>query len=38
MISLLKGDYTRAAKIHLEMLDIFNGIFIAPNPVPIKKL
>ncbi|MDD5600375.1 MAG: 4-hydroxy-tetrahydrodipicolinate synthase [Candidatus Humimicrobiaceae bacterium] len=35
--SFKKGDYTRAAKIHLEMLDIFNGIFIAPNPVPIKE-
>jgi 4-hydroxy-tetrahydrodipicolinate synthase len=35
--SFKKGDYTRAAKIHLEMLDIFHGIFIAPNPVPIKE-
>ena len=38
MISSFKnGDYARASKIHLEMLDIFYGIFIATNPVPIKE-
>lgn len=32
-----KGDSTGAARIHLELLDIFHGIFIATNPVPIKE-
>lgn len=35
--SFKKGDFSRAAKIHLELLDIFHGIFIASNPVPIKE-
>ncbi len=35
--SFKKGDIGKAAGIHLELLDIFNGIFITTNPVPIKE-
>ncbi len=38
MISSFKrGDYSKAAGIHGKLLDIFYGIFIVTNPVPIKE-
>ncbi|EIJ81445.1 dihydrodipicolinate synthase [Bacillus methanolicus PB1] len=37
MISaFLNGDYERAAKIHQKLLPLMDGLFIAPNPVPVK--
>ncbi|MGI6678879.1 MAG: 4-hydroxy-tetrahydrodipicolinate synthase [Dehalobacterium sp.] len=37
MIDLFKSGYIREAlKIHLELFDLFKGIFITTNPVPIK--
>ena len=37
MISSFKrGDLNKAAEMHRNLLDIFYGIFIATNPVPIK--
>ncbi len=35
--SFKKGDVIEAAKLHNWLLDIFYGIFIVANPVPIKK-
>lgn len=35
--SFKKGAIREAAGIHLKLLDLFNGIFITTNPVPIKK-
>lgn len=32
-----KGDIKEAKRLHLELLDIFYGIFIVTNPIPIKK-
>src|SRR3989338_3660243 len=32
----LKGDFTKARRIHFELLPIFKGAFIETNPVPIK--
>lgn len=32
-----KGDFNKAAEIHGSLLDIFYGIFIVTNPVPIKE-
>jgi len=38
MISSFKrGDLNKAAEMHRNLLDIFYGIFIATNPVPIKE-
>lgn len=37
MISaFLNGDHERAAKIHQKLLPLMGGLFIAPNPVPVK--
>ncbi len=35
--SFKRGDYRKAAKLHRDLVDIFHGIFIATNPVPIKE-
>jgi len=35
--SFKKGDFRKAAKMHRDLTDIFYGIFIATNPVPIKE-
>ena len=35
--SFKRGDFRKAAKMHRDLLDIFYGIFIATNPVPIKE-
>jgi len=38
MITTFKrGDFRKAAKLHRDLLDIFYGIFITTNPVPIKE-
>lgn len=34
--SFLNGDSKRAAKFHQELLPIMQGLFAAPNPVPVK--
>jgi len=31
------GDYAAARKLHLELLDFHNAMFIESNPVPVKK-
>ncbi|MDE3838572.1 4-hydroxy-tetrahydrodipicolinate synthase [Bacillus methanolicus] len=37
MISaFLNGDHERAAKLHQKLLPLMDGLFIAPNPVPVK--
>jgi 4-hydroxy-tetrahydrodipicolinate synthase len=35
--SFKRGDYRKAAKLHRDLVDIFYGVFIATNPVPIKE-
>ena len=35
--SFKKGNFKDAAKMHRDLLDIFYGIFIATNPIPIKE-
>ncbi len=35
--SFKRGDLKKASGMHLDLLDIFYGIFIASNPVPIKE-
>lgn len=30
------GDVVKAARIHAEILDVMNGLFMYPNPVPVK--
>ncbi len=35
--SFKRGDFNRASELHRYLLDIFYGIFIATNPIPIKK-
>lgn len=32
----LDGDFTKAAKLQLEMLDLINKLFIEVNPIPVK--
>jgi 4-hydroxy-tetrahydrodipicolinate synthase len=32
----LKGEVEKAKEIHLELLDIFNKLFITTNPIPVK--
>ena len=32
-----KGNFKEAAELHCDLLDIFYGIFITTNPVPIKE-
>ncbi|HYE82899.1 MAG TPA: 4-hydroxy-tetrahydrodipicolinate synthase [Clostridia bacterium] len=34
--SYLKGDVSNAARLHLEMLDIFGKLFCTTNPIPVK--
>lgn len=34
--AFLNGDYNRAAKMHGSLLPIMEGLFKAPNPVPVK--
>lgn len=34
--SFLQGDYQTAAKWHQKLLPIMKGLFLAPNPVPVK--
>lgn len=34
--SFLAGDNKKAAKLHQKLMPIFTGLFICPNPVPIK--
>ncbi len=36
--SFESGNVERAAKIHRELLPIFNGLFITSNPIPVKYL
>ncbi|OEG00493.1 4-hydroxy-tetrahydrodipicolinate synthase [Vulcanibacillus modesticaldus] len=36
--SYLKGNNSLAASIHLDLLEFFEAIFVAPNPAPIKYL
>lgn len=37
MISaFISGNVAKAAKIHAQLHPIFNGLFICPNPVPVK--
>lgn len=38
MIGFLKnGNLKRAAELHIKYLDVFHGIFMTTNPIPIKK-
>lgn len=30
------GDFAQARKLHLELLPLFNGMFVETNPIPIK--
>ncbi|MDQ0270171.1 4-hydroxy-tetrahydrodipicolinate synthase [Cytobacillus purgationiresistens] len=32
----IEGDYKEAAKYHQELLPVMEGLFAAPNPVPVK--
>jgi len=34
--SFFTGDYARAAKLHQQLFPIMKGLFMAPNPVPVK--
>lgn len=34
--TFLTGDVTRAAALHRKLLPLFEGLFMAPNPVPVK--
>lgn len=36
--SFFEGNNQRASKIHLQLLSLFEGIFITSNPAPIKDL
>ncbi len=35
--SFKEGDFIKAAKIHRDFMDIFYGIFLSTNPIPIKR-
>jgi len=35
--SFKSGDFRKAAELHRDLVDIFYGIFITTNPVPIKE-
>ncbi len=37
MAYFMEGDIRKAARSHNDLLEVFYGIFIATNPVPIKK-
>jgi 4-hydroxy-tetrahydrodipicolinate synthase len=34
--SFLMGNTESATDIHLQLLDIFNGLFVVTNPIPVK--
>lgn len=34
--TFIKGDYQTAAKLHQKLLPVMQGLFTAPNPVPVK--
>ncbi|MBB6217060.1 4-hydroxy-tetrahydrodipicolinate synthase [Anaerosolibacter carboniphilus] len=34
--SFLRGNTERATEIHFQLLDIFNGLFVVTNPIPVK--
>lgn len=34
--SYLQGSVDQAAHIHLELLDIYNTLFLTSNPIPVK--
>lgn len=34
--SFLNGDLEKASKIHLQLLDAYNNLFIVSNPIPVK--
>lgn len=36
MEAFLAGDVARAAALHRKLLPLFEGLFMAPNPVPVK--
>jgi len=36
--SFLDGNVRRAAELHLQLIDLFDGIFVTSNPSPIKEL
>jgi 4-hydroxy-tetrahydrodipicolinate synthase len=38
MESFISGNHSEATRLHLKWLPLMEGIFIAPNPVPIKAL
>jgi len=33
----LKGDFSKAQKLHLELLELNNTLFIETNPIPVKE-
>lgn len=35
--SFKKGDIDRAKSIHLEIFDVFKGLFVMTNPIPVKE-
>jgi 4-hydroxy-tetrahydrodipicolinate synthase len=35
---LKERDFSKALSIHIELLPIFNGIFVETNPIPIKEV
>lgn len=37
ILSFKNGDFNKAAELHRHLLDIFYGVFITTNPVPIKE-
>lgn len=36
MQAYLAGETQKAAKLHLRLLPVFKGLFVCPNPVPVK--
>lgn len=34
--AFLNGELSEAAKLHQQLLPIFKGLFVAPNPAPVK--
>jgi 4-hydroxy-tetrahydrodipicolinate synthase len=35
---MVEGDFRKALAIHVELLPLFNGIFVETNPIPIKQV
>ncbi len=33
----LRGDWEEARRIHFRLWDLFNGLFLAPSPAPVKE-